>query len=98
MRKILLLAPAALAGCSAAMPVPPNPVPPPPVGQCTAEGLSFFVGQPATPELGARILRDSGASIFRWLPKGAIVTMEYNANRVNAHLDEQNRVERIVCG
>ena len=65
---------------------------------CTADQLVQFKGLPATAELGGEIQRASGARIFRWLPKGAIVTMEYNADRVNVVLDEANRVESARCG
>ena len=67
-------------------------------GMCTADQLSQFNGQPATPELGQQIKAASGASIFRWLPKGSIVTMEYNAARVSVLLDERNNVESSRCG
>lgn len=74
--------------------------PPPPTGggMCTADQLGQFNGQPATAEVGRQIKAASGASIFRWLPKGSIVTMEYNAARVSVLLDERNRVETSRCG
>ncbi|QIK96149.1 hypothetical protein G7076_06520 [Sphingomonas sp. HDW15A] len=84
------------ASCSTtAQPVPPSS---PGGALCTADQLNRFKGLPATPELGAEIRKASGARIFRWLPKGTIITMEYNADRVNVHLDEANRVERARCG
>jgi hypothetical protein len=65
---------------------------------CTADQLIRFKGLPATAELGREIQRASGARIFRWLPKGTVVTMEYNADRVNVVVDEANRVETARCG
>lgn len=86
----------AIAACSTtASPVPPSA---PDGAMCTADGLARYQGQPATEELGQRIKAESGARIFRWLPKGTIVTMEYNGDRVNVRLDENNRVEAINCG
>lgn len=67
-------------------------------GMCTADQLGQFNGQPATSEIGEQIKAASGASIFRWLPKGSIVTMEYNAARVSVLLDERNRIETSRCG
>jgi Spy/CpxP family protein refolding chaperone len=67
-------------------------------GICTADRLGQFNGQPATAELGQQIKAASGASTFRWLPKGSIVTMEYNAARVSVLLDERNHVEASRCG
>jgi len=46
------------------------------IGSCRNEGLSEFVGQPASQDLGAQMLRASGARTIRWVPKGAIITME----------------------
>lgn len=65
---------------------------------CTADQLGQYNGQVATPELGRQIQAASGARIFRWLPKGSVITMEYNADRVSVLLDEQNKVESSRCG
>lgn len=84
------------ASCSTtAQPVPPSS---PDGAMCTADQLDRFKGRPATAEVGNEILRASGARTFRWLPKGTIITMEYNAGRVNVLLDEANRVETVRCG
>jgi Peptidase inhibitor I78 family len=69
-----------------------------PTGACHGEGLGQFTGQPASADLGARILRESGARTIRWVPKGSAVTMEYSAERVTVMLDGSNRVERASCG
>lgn len=76
----------------------PAPASAPSGAMCTADQLGQFNGQVATPELGRRIQAASGARILRWLPKGSIVTMEYNASRVNVLLDERNKVESSRCG
>jgi len=72
----------------------PGPMP----GTCRPAALDQFTGQPASQELGARILAASGARLIRWVPKGGVVTMEYSAERVTVLLDETNRVERASCG
>jgi len=69
-----------------------------PVGSCGNEGLSKFVGQPASQELGAQMLRESGARILRWVPKGGIITMEFSPDRLTVMLDGSNRVEAARCG
>ena len=69
-----------------------------PVGSCHNKGLSQFVGQPASQDLGARMLRESGARIIRWVPKGGIITMEFSADRLTVSLDGSNRVETARCG
>ena len=85
-----------IASCSTA--TQPVPTSSPEGALCTADRLNRFKGEVATEEVGREIQRESGARIFRWLPKGTIVTMEYNADRVNVVLDERNRVEAARCG
>lgn len=67
-------------------------------GLCVGGGLGRFAGQTASSELGAEILRRSGASTLRWVPEGTMVTMEFRGERVTVHLDRSNRVLRAVCG
>ena len=67
-------------------------------GTCNGAGLGQFTGQPASEELGARILKASGARTIRWVAKGSMVTMEYSAERVTVMLDGDNKVERASCG
>ena len=72
----------------------PGPMP----GTCRNESLGQFTGQPASQDLGERIMRASGARIIRWVPKGGVVTMEFSVERVTVLLDGSNRVERASCG
>lgn len=69
-----------------------------PVGACRNEGLAQFVGQPASQDRGARMLAQSGARTIRWVPKGAIITMEFSPDRLTVMLDGSNRVESARCG
>ena len=66
--------------------------------ECRADGLDQYVGQAATAENGAVILRESGAKTLRWIAHGAAVTMDYRTDRVNVKLDPQNRIEAVTCG
>jgi hypothetical protein len=65
---------------------------------CNNSGLDRFVGQPATSEVGAEMLRASGARIIRWVRPGQAITMEFSAERLTVHLDANGRVERASCG
>lgn len=65
---------------------------------CRNEALAQFAGQPASQELGERMLTASGARAIRWVPKGGVVTMDYREDRITVQLDETNRVERASCG
>ena len=64
-----------------------------PAGACRSEALAQFIGQPASQELGARMLAASGARIIRWVPKGGVVTMDFSPDRLTVQLDGANRVE-----
>lgn len=93
---IASLALLALTACTIAQSDATAPGPPP--GTCHNEALGQFTGQPASEELGTRILRASGARTIRWVPKGSVVTMEFSPERVTVLLDGSNRVERASCG
>ena len=69
-----------------------------PEGNCRSEPLAQFIGQPATAELGARMLSASGARIIRWVPKDGVVTMDFSPARLTVQLDEANRVKTANCG
>ena len=69
-----------------------------PAGACRNEGLGQFVGQPASQELGTRMLAESRARTIRWVPKGSVITMEFSPDRLTVMLDGSNRVEAARCG
>lgn len=100
MRNLLCLAPLALSGCA----VPPGHQPVsihavPPGSRCVQSSvLDSYVGQPATTELGARLMSASRAPKLRWVAKGTMVTMDYREDRLTVWLDANNRVERVNCG
>ena len=71
---------------------------PPAPGACRAEAGAALVGRAATAELGAEALRLTGARRLRWIRPGDVVTMDYSPQRLNLHLDTQDRVERLACG
>ena len=100
MRKLLLFIPLAFAGCAAAperQVVGIDQVPPGSV--CTRSGaLNSFIGQPASTELGARMMTAARATKLRWVPYGGVVTMDFSPNRLTVRLDQQSRVESAACG
>ena len=65
---------------------------------CDAGRARSLIGREATSALGAEALRLSGAGTLRWLPPGAIVTMDYREDRLNIELDGRNRVTQLRCG
>jgi hypothetical protein len=99
MLRIALIAPALLTACATAPAAEPGQ---PPAGEsgyvCQSEGLGAFAGREATAEVGAEILRVSGARHLRWVRPGMMVTMEFREDRVTVWLAPGNRVERVSCG
>lgn len=98
MRHLATLAILPLAACTIATSNATADNPPPITDTCHNEALAQFTGQPASQELGARMLAASGARILRWVPKGGVVTMDFSPERITVLLDGSNRVERASCG
>ncbi|WP_291134789.1 I78 family peptidase inhibitor [Erythrobacter sp.] len=75
----------------------PNPVEP---GQmvCDAGPVQNLVGEKATPEIGERILSETGARTLRWGPPRSAWTMDYRVDRVNVRYDDDMVIEAITCG
>jgi hypothetical protein len=84
-----------LAACSTAPAEGPQPSV---AGSCHDDALSTFVGQDATPEIGGTLMRQSGARVLRWVPKGSMITMEFSADRLTVYLDDNNKIEKLSCG
>lgn len=91
----LILPVAALAGCATMADGAPATQE---GGTCRNDGLQQYVGQAATGDLGAQILRTSRAKTLQWVASGSMVTMDFRGDRVRVYLDAQNRVERLSCG
>ncbi|HYC94621.1 MAG TPA: I78 family peptidase inhibitor [Sphingomicrobium sp.] len=98
MRHFITLALLPLAACTVATSDATADSVPPPLATCRNDALSQFIGQPASQELGQRMLRASGARIIRWVPKGGVITMDFSPERLTVQLDGSNRVERASCG
>ena len=100
---LALLAAAALAGCSskdassdAAQPAADNP--PALTGTCNAKAVQSILGKVVTPTLTEEARRDAGASVARVLTPHQPVTMEYNSQRLNIDVDDNQVVKQVSCG
>lgn len=98
MRQLIMLGIVSLAGCTVATSGQTGDGLPPVPAACQGDNLAPFIGQAASQGLGAQMLRASGARILRWVPKGGVVTMDFNPQRLTVQLDGSNRVERASCG
>jgi hypothetical protein len=97
MRKLLLIAPAALVACSTA-PAEPVVHGETPGHACKADGTDHFLGQPGNSETGAAILRATHAAVLRWAPPGYMMTMDFRADRVTVTLGPDYKITKINCG
>ncbi|CAN7183600.1 proteinase inhibitor I78 [Acidovorax sp. Leaf76] len=102
----LVLAAAAIAGCSGYGTSPSAPSgstgasapPPPPSGMCNAQPAQGAVGQDSTPTVVESARTRSGAQMARILRPGQMITKEFNAQRLNLEVDASGRVVAVTCG
>lgn len=87
-----------LAACAGAN--GPGPGAPPAVaeGPCSNDGLDGFVGQKASAEVGAALLKTSGAKTLRWGGPGMAMTMDYRADRLTVSYDAAMVITSARCG
>lgn len=77
--------------------VVPQPVPPAQPGNdmatCGASALQQVIGLPV------RVLPDRGSwSSIRIIHPGEMVTMDYNADRLNVRVDRNGTILQLSCG
>jgi len=65
---------------------------------CDAAALQSQIGQKATPSVMEDLRSRSGSSTARMLRPGQLVTMEYNATRLNLIVDDKDVMTAIRCG
>ena len=66
--------------------------------RCDADPAQKLVGQPYTESLEQEALTLSGSKTVRTLRPRQVITMEYDPERVNLRLDEQDIISSIGCG
>jgi len=70
----------------------------PPAGVCNAQGAQFAVGKTAAASVVEEARQRSGAYMARVLRPGQMVTMEFNAQRLNLDVNASGVVTRVRCG
>jgi hypothetical protein len=65
---------------------------------CRAEPGQNFIGQRASAETGAVILRATRSTRLRWVPPDTAVTTEYGFGRVTVSYDDAMILTRVSCG
>ena len=91
------LLPAAMSMGCAATP-PSEEVPVHGAGACDSAKAQKLVGREATSALAKEALRLTGASMMRWIAPDSVVTQDYREDRLNIHVDADNKVVRFACG
>lgn len=67
-------------------------------GKCDAKAAQAYIGKTANAEVMAQAKAAAGASNVRTLRPGQMVTMEFNAGRLNLDVDENNVITNARCG
>ncbi|MBA4090421.1 peptidase inhibitor I78 [Sphingobium sp. 3R8] len=78
----------------------PGPETPPAVaeGPCQNAGLDSFVGQKASAQVGAALLKASGAKSLRWGGPGMAMTMDFRPDRLTVSYDAAMVIMSARCG
>lgn len=67
-------------------------------GPCLNDPVAPFVGQKASAETGAAMLKASGATTMRWGGPGMAMTMDFRADRLTVSYDEAMVITSARCG
>lgn len=65
---------------------------------CVNDELAAFVGRTVSAELGAELLKTSGAKTLRWGPPDSAMTMDFRPDRLTVSYDRDNKVTSASCG
>ena len=67
-------------------------------GRCNAAPAQFAMGRTVDAALENEARTRAGAKTVRTLRPNQVVTMEFNAERLNLTVDDAGRVTRVNCG
>ena len=87
-----------MSACSSAPATGQAPAPAPVSGRCNATPAQFAEGRAADAALENEARTRAGAKTVRVLRPNQVVTMEFNAERLNLAVDDAGRVTRVSCG
>ncbi|KQN05399.1 peptidase inhibitor I78 [Sphingobium sp. Leaf26] len=95
---ILGLMASSLSACAGAGDEGPATPPATAEGPCRHDGLERFTGQKASAEVGAALLKASGAKSLRWGGPGMAMTMDFRPDRLTVGYDEAMVITSARCG
>lgn len=67
-------------------------------GRCDAEAVQHFVDQRITAEMAEKAREEAGAKHLRVIQPNQPVTMDYNPQRLNIDIDDDDSIIRLSCG
>ncbi|SIQ72169.1 I78 family peptidase inhibitor [Aquipseudomonas alcaligenes] len=67
-------------------------------GRCNAEPVQYLLEERITTDLAERARVESGAAQLRVTHPNQPVTMDYNPQRLNIDIDEDDIIIRLSCG
>jgi len=65
---------------------------------CNADPVQMLIGQPASDEIIAQAIKDSGAQVSRVLEPNEPATLDLNQNRLNIIIDGSTVIQSLHCG
>lgn len=86
-----------LSACMTTAPPMGGPMPPM-EDRCNAELAMAAIGKPATAQVVEQARIDASAEIARVLRPGQVVTMEFQAGRLNVDVNDRNAIIGLRCG
>ena len=94
------IAPLLMSACGNTAPASSEAASPsmPAATRCNAAPAQFAVGRNVDAALEGDARTRAGAKTSRVLKPGQVVTMEFNAERLNLSVDDAGRVTRVSCG
>jgi PBP1b-binding outer membrane lipoprotein LpoB len=92
------LATTALLVSACSNPPPASYAPAPASSRCNAAPAQFAMGRNVDAALENDARTRAGARAVRVLRPNQVVTMEFNAERLNLTVDDAGRVTRVSCG
>ena len=97
---LAITAPLLIAACGNTTPASSGaaPAPGPASTRCNAAPAQFATGRTIDAALESDARARAGARTSRVLKPGQVVTMEFNAERLNLTVDDAGRVTRVSCG
>lgn len=66
-------------------------------GKCRTDTVTWAIGQSATEEVGRRLLRESGAGLWRLIGPDSIVAADKRDDRISVYVNSSNVITSLSC-